>query len=101
MMRGTFVDQLWKECVINDSPVLELWAKFLYYYTNVFKFKEEVVSVREISPMFEQQDQLNEILVIEDPFILQKNYRSKIQEIFSCALRNVDQFRVPENLSKR
>ncbi|CAF1292687.1 unnamed protein product [Didymodactylos carnosus] len=102
------LDEVWTKHGRNNSSVQELWAQFLHYYTNVFKFNKEVVSVRQTSSILKKQDQLNQMLVIEDPFILEKNCASnlsssnwsKIRLMFSCALRIIDNFRLPENLLK-
>ena len=65
---------MWKDYGKNKESVGQLWVSMLRYYTEVFNWKENVVTIRQYAPLTRLQKLWNSrCIVIEDPFDLSHN----------------------------
>ncbi|CAH1773302.1 unnamed protein product [Owenia fusiformis] len=71
---GNLLTKLWPDCGKNKESVAELWIGFLRFYTEVFNFKDYVISIRSIKPLSCLEKLWNgKCIAIEDPFDLNHN----------------------------
>jgi DNA polymerase sigma len=56
-----------------------LWIEFLRYYTEIFDYEKNVVTIRQVEPLRRsEKGWFPQIIAIEDPFILTHNLADKL-----------------------
>ncbi|GLG93566.1 Poly(A) RNA polymerase gld-2 homolog A [Gryllus bimaculatus] len=83
----------WPEYGKNGKSVGELWIEFLCYYTEIYNYKEYVISIRRKRPMSKFEKLWNsKSMAIEDPFDVNHNLgiglSPKMHQFILKALRN-------------
>lgn len=64
----------WKDFGKNTDTVGQLWVNMLRYYTEIFNWKDHVVTIRQLAPLTRLQKLWNSrCIAIEDPFDLSHN----------------------------
>ena len=57
----------------------ELWLEFLRYYTEIFDYENNVVTIRQLQPLRRvEKGWFRQTIAIEDPFILTHNLADQL-----------------------
>lgn len=70
---------MWPHHGTNREPPSTLWLGFLLYYAKLFDYRLQVVSIRQLKPLFRLEKMWTDRpIAIEDPFDLSHNLGSGV-----------------------
>ena len=66
--------RFWPHVGANQEPPSVLWLGFLLYYAELFDFRQQVVCIRQLRPLYRLEKMWTDRpIAIEDPFDLNHN----------------------------
>ncbi|CAF5077017.1 unnamed protein product [Rotaria sp. Silwood1] len=73
------LNEVWKDYGLNKLSSGELWIEFLRYYTEIFDYDKNIVTIRQIQPLpRSEKGWFHPTIAIEDPFILTHDLTEKL-----------------------
>ncbi|CAF4848875.1 unnamed protein product [Rotaria sp. Silwood1] len=80
-------NEVWKDYGLNKLSSGELWIEFLRYYTEIFDYDKNIVTIRQFQPLpRSEKGWFHPTIAIEDPFILTHDLTEKL------SLRRIDSY---------
>ncbi|CAF3875794.1 unnamed protein product [Rotaria sp. Silwood1] len=72
-------NEVWKDYGLNKLSSGELWIEFLRYYTEIFDYDKNIVTIRQFQPLpRSEKGWFHPTIAIEDPFILTHDLTEKL-----------------------
>ncbi|CAF3905534.1 unnamed protein product, partial [Rotaria sp. Silwood1] len=73
------LNEVWKDCSLNKLSSGELWIEFLRYYTEIFDYDKNIVTIRQFRSLLRsEKGWFHPTIAIEDPFILTHDLTEKL-----------------------